>query len=129
MSRRPSEMIFAVGLWSGRDERTMRSLKALSAAHWSFISIARITSAWPTTALRRNVWLSGWRDGKLVRPNRSNHGALQRLGKLDEPCHAGGRACHAVDHDERGLGVHQELRGLRYGARIGLRRDHFRQLG
>jgi len=32
MSRKPSEMIFAVGLVSGREERTMRSLKALSAA-------------------------------------------------------------------------------------------------
>ena len=39
----------------GRDERTMRSLNRLSAPQTSFISTARITSAWGMTAPRRKL--------------------------------------------------------------------------
>jgi hypothetical protein len=50
-----------------REVRTMRSVKEFTAPQKSFISRPTITSAWLMTA-RPKLWLSGWRDGKFMRP-------------------------------------------------------------
>ena len=104
----------------------MRSLKWVSVPHRSFISIARITSAWPimraAEALiermpRREIHAAGIVDDA----------ALQRFGKRDEVRHAGRRARHAIADDDRVLRLDQHFGGFRDRAGIALRRDHRRE--
>ena len=51
-----------------------------------------------------------------------DHRRLQQLGKLDQALDAVGRARHAIDHDDRPLGVDEEPRGFLHRAGIALRR-------
>ena len=65
---------------------------------------------------------------EVLPPGLIDHRALQRLGERDEALHAGRRARHAIDHDERGFRRDQQLRRFRDGAGVRLRRHHLGEL-
>ena len=62
--------------------------------------------------------------GKIHASGVVNDCALQRLGELDKPRHAGGCARHAVANDDRHFRVDQHLGEFRKRRRISLRRNY-----
>ena len=96
-----------------------------------------MTSASAMTAALRNVWLSGWRDGKFIRPapiggavfgSVLTTAACSELRELDQSRHAGLGARRAIGDEHRVRSRDQQPREFGDGARVGLRRRDQRQL-